>query len=145
MSYPLPRALRLMPALLLMFGLLAACEPGEPEAPSGHDGDTQDELVYATNDTIVVTGTLIDVTCHSEMEETNGDPQACEGDYVVNGYPVGLRQDDASTVWMLVTVPQALVDYLTHTSRVTGVVRSRGVLVPQQIEVRDGDAWAAIL
>jgi len=48
-------------------------------------------------------------------------------------------------VWMLVAVPQSLLDYLTTHVRVSGVVRSRGVLVPQQIGVRDGDDWAAVL
>lgn len=111
----------------------------EPAAPSDQPID------YAPEDTLVVTGTLLDATCHAEAEEQGGDPATCEGDYVVHGYPVGLRDDDRDTVWMLVTVPQALVDYLTSHARVTGIVRSRGVLVPQQIEVRDGDGWAAIL
>jgi len=133
-----------LPTLLLVLLTVVAigCQPEGPE----ETGSPSDQPVnYAPEDTLVVNGTLLDATCHAEMEEHGGDPSTCEGDYVINGYPVGLRDDDRDTVWMLVAVPQSLVDYLTTHARVTGIVRSRGVLVPQQIEVRDGDDWAAIL
>lgn len=134
------------PHVSLLLVLLTVFAIGcQPEAPEETASSPDRPVDYAPEDTLVVTGPLLDATCHAAMAERGDDPSACEGDYVVNGYPVGLRDDDRATVWMLVAVPQSLVDYLTMQARVTGIVRSRGVLVPQQIEVRDGDGWAAIL
>jgi len=133
-----------LPTLLLALLTVVAigCQREGPE----ETGSPFDQPVdYAPEDTLRVTGTLVDATCHAEMAVQGGDPRTCEGDYVINGYPVGLRDDDRDTVWMLVAVPQSLLDYLTTHVRVSGVVRSRGVLVPQQIDVRDGDDWAAVL
>jgi hypothetical protein len=46
---------------------------------------------------------------------------------------------------VLVTVPQLFADYMAETVRVRGKVRSDGVVMPDRVEVRDGDGWTFIL
>jgi len=134
--------------LLLSFGLFlgVACQSEEPktnpaDSASGTTGTTAAEL-----DTITVTGTLLDATCHSQADAAPSEtpvPLDCEGDYVSKGYPVGLRTE--GEVWLLSTVPQALADYLTSTARIRGAVRSEGVLIPIEVEVRRGDTWTTVM
>lgn len=131
-------------ALLLTASVLGCqTEPASPlgEASSAAPADSAPPV--ALRDTITLTGTLIDATCHAQEAEP---VDACEGRYVQAGYPVGVRVgavDDS--VWILVAVPQALGDYLRATARVTGRVRSDGILIPHRMAVRNGSTWTAIM
>lgn len=127
--------------ILVMAGLLVGCQSPETSPSSAEEPAPE---APAPQDTLTLTGTLIDATCHAQAA-----PEAvaeCEGKYVEAGYPAGVQIESMpDSVWILVAVPQALGDYLTSTVRVTGVVRSAGVLIPHQMEVRNGTEWAAIM
>jgi hypothetical protein len=124
------------------FLLLSACGSDATSSRS-HAGADSSTTPAAPRDTLTLTGTLIDATCHAQHE---ADASRCEGTYVRKGYPVGLKTGhDRSSVWILITVPQALGDYLTATARVTGVVRSDGVLIPHRMEVHDGAEWTTVM
>ncbi len=141
----------LLPATLLCIGVLVGCNADTANDVTVRDA-SETTLDVARGDTIVVTGTLLDVSCHADVSDQesleatrSGQALPCEGDHVLQGLPVGLRLDEDESVWILMTVPQAMVDYLLQTARVSGIVRSSGVLVPQQIEIREGSEWVAIL
>lgn len=125
-------------AVLLLSG---GCRSESLSASSAAVADSA-QTEPAMHDTISVTGTLFDVTC-----DTQGiSPGECDGTYVSQGDPVGLRtKEGTNDVWILVMVPQALADYLNATARAKGRVRSNGVLVPLQIEVRNGSVWTAVM
>jgi hypothetical protein len=123
--------------LAAAFVLFLGCQT-QPDAHETTDAPASP----AAFDTVTVTGTLIDATCHTR----DVPPSECEGQYVAQGYPVGLRPpSDDDLVWILVMVPQAVGDYLTSTARVTGVVRSKGVLVPHRMEVKNGQVWTSVM
>lgn len=128
----------------LLVGGLTGCQ-SEESTPALQDGVSQSDAAgVAFRDTLTLTGTLIDATCHAraDVEAT----AACEGKYVQAGYPVGIQTGaEPASVWILVTVPQALADYLTATVRVTGVVRSEGVLIPHRMAVQNGSTWTSIM
>jgi hypothetical protein len=130
--------------LLLAVGL-SACQPEAPAPETDRAAPVADSAnAVAFRDTITLTGTLIDATCHARME-ADAAP-TCEGKYVQAGYPVGVQTSaDSGAVWILVTVPQALADYLAATVRVTGVVRSEGVLIPHRMAVQNGSTWTSIM
>jgi hypothetical protein len=106
-------------------------------------------------ETVVVTGILIDSRCHSS------DPSHVSNDHVIDGelvkacatkcaklgFPTAILEasEDGSRVWMLVANAQALADYMAGTVRVTGSIRSEGVLVPDRVELQSGDTWTIIM
>jgi len=144
-----PRSSILRIVLTIFLGMsVAACqsEPSTPERAGATNSSASDAAgaEIAARDTITLTGTLIDATCHAQAAP--GATAECEGKYVEAGYPVGIQTDaDRESVWILVAVPQALGDYLTSTVRVTGVVRSEGVLIPHRMEVQNGSTWTSIM
>lgn len=89
-----------------------------------------------------VTGVLIDTRCYRAARAAADEClSASEG----RGFPVGVvRQDAEEEVWILVTAPQMLSDYLSKTVRVRGAVRSPGVLIPHRIELQTADGWMYI-
>ena len=131
-------------ALAVIIGL-GACQTEAPATEPDRPALSTDTAgAVAFRDTITLTGTLIDATCHAQANPD--DAATCEGKYVQAGYPVGVQTSaDPESVWILVTVPQALADYLTATVRVTGVVRSEGVLIPHRMAVHNGSTWASIM
>lgn len=128
----------------LLVGGLTGCQSEESASVSQDTVSRSNAAGIAFRDTITLTGTLIDATCHARDDVEATD--ACEGKYVQAGYPVGVQTSAApASVWILVAVPQALADYLTATVRVTGVVRSEGVLIPHQMAVQNGSTWTSIM
>ena len=141
----------LLGGLVLALFLCTACQSNQsdtPDADTADESPPQTESMSVDRDTLTLTGTLLDFTCHAQSEKASADredPLDCEGDYVAKGYPVGLRTEDDGEVWVLTTVPQALTDYLTSTARVTGVVRSEGVFIPHEIDIRKGTGWVTVM
>lgn len=123
--------------------ILSAC--GSDSTSARLHAETDSSTAAATpRDTLTLTGILVDVTCHAR--HGTGATDQCEGRFVREGYPVGLKTGrDRSSIWILVTVPQAFGDYLTTTARVTGIVRSDGVLIPHRMEVQDGSQWTTVM
>lgn len=122
------------PAVLAL--AITACAPDAPPTPAVAAG-------IAPGDTITVVGTLIDAKCHAEAPSAD-----CSGVYARQGFPVAVLETQPprqNVAWMLVTVPQALADYVDGTVRVTGEVRSFGVLIPHRVELRNGEAWTYIM
>ena len=134
-------AARSIAACLIVPALaLASCAPDAPPPPPP---DSAVAAGIAHGDTITVVGTLIDARCHAEAGSTD-----CSGVYARQGFPVAVLEHEAprrDVAWMLVTVPQALADYVDGTVRVTGEVRSFGVLIPHRVELRNGEAWTYIM
>lgn len=105
--------------------------------------------------TTVVSGTLIDTHCYGEdrrhvglgHDRAQGFVPGCAALCARYGYPVGVLPAAMSgrTVWVLVTSPAVLADYMAEQVRVTGQIRSEGVLIPHRIELRTGDKWTYIL
>ncbi|MEX0599719.1 MAG: hypothetical protein WD205_03680, partial [Rhodothermales bacterium] len=155
---------------LIVLVLLVGCQADEPEIPPDADG-RQDEaaegrdgatdpsgrppMAAAPGDVIALTGTLIDTHCYADDHANAGldhdRPQGFVPDCAIlcarSGFPVGLLLDDkrGPDVWILVTAPAVLADYMAQTVRVRGEVRSNGVLIPQRVELQQGDEWTFIL
>ncbi len=148
---------RLLSIILLSGALLAGCTADdasqEQSEASGHD-PLQGAATYALvqGDTTVISGTLVDTHCYADDHENVGPdhdrPEGhvpdCAALCARQGLPVGVLMDD-ETVWVLVTAPAVLADYMAGTVRVTGEVRSQGVLIPHRVEVQRGDEWTFVL
>ncbi len=153
---------------IVIFGgvLLAGCtaEDASPQrgetAPDHADHDAsgaQGARAYelAPGDTTTISGTLIDTHCyaddHANVSTDHERPQGlvpgCAALCARQGFPVGVLVDGApdEAVWVLVTAPAVLADYMAETVRVTGEVRSQGVLIPHRIALQRGDEWTFIL
>lgn len=134
----------LLPIVLLLGILLGGCSREQPGKPPPQPGET-----------VTFTGTLIDTHCYADdhaniandHERPQGHVRGCASLCARQGYPVGVLIDDDSDgdVWVLVTAPPVLADYMAQTVRVTGEVRSAGVLIPQRVELKHGNEWTFVL
>jgi len=134
--------------------ILASC--GERQPDTVHE---EDEIAYAVGDTVSVSGTLVDTRClsvnRSNMGMDHPDPvptsqtgAACARYCARQGFPVGLATGTAedSPVWMLLSTPPLLSDYMAQTVRVRGVVRSEGILTPLRVEAKRPDGgWTFVI
>ncbi len=73
--------------------------------------------------------------------------KACAEACANMGFPAAVLVDGKPNgdVWVLVTVPAVLADYMAEHVRVAGMVRSEGVLIPTRVEYQDGDNWLTIM
>ena len=149
----------LLVSILLLSLSAAGCKEQSPKArpDSGvaplSSSTEADEPIQG--DSLVVVGTLIDTRCFSldranlradhirDGQQVKACAQACAN----LGFPVAVLEngDPANDPWVLITVSQALADYMAGTVRVTGIVRSAGVLIPERIELQVGNEWTFIL
>jgi hypothetical protein len=118
-----------------------------------------DEEIYAVGDTVNVSGTLVDTRClssnwsninmdHPDPVPTSQTGEACAIYCARQGFPVGLATgpEPDSTVWMLLSTPQLLSDYMAQTVRIRGVVRSEGILTPVRVEAKKPDGgWTFVI
>ena len=142
------------PAFLLIAGLLVApCGTrlegeGEPPETVIEKTDSKDSTGVEVGAEITVLGRLINTLCYSADDPTEYDtsPECARGN-TEKGYPVAVLEADRSPkeAWILVTVPQIFVDYMGQTVRVTGEIRSSGVLVPTRVELQTEDGWMFIM
>lgn len=106
-------------------------------------------------DVVTVSDTLIDTHCYAsdhanlkmDHDRPEGHVPGCGAICAREGFPVGLLIDGVrdAQVWVLVTSPPVLADYMSRTVRIRGEVRSKGVLIPQRIELENQDGWTYIL
>lgn len=133
--------------------LLSSC--GTRESGSG---GAIDKPVYAQGDTITVSGTLVDTRCfavdrinvgmdHPAPVPANHSGEACAKYCARQGFPVGLAAgEDDSDVWILLSTPPLLSDYMAQIVRIRGVVRSAGILTPIRVEARTSDGrWTFVI
>lgn len=143
-----------IPAVIgLLF--LSACT----SRPEIEDSESLPEAIsYARGDTINVIGLLVDTRCfaankknigmdHPDPVPTSQTGAACARYCALQGFPVGVATGGADgPVWILLSSPQVLADYMEQTVRVRGVVRSEGVLIPERVEMRTTDGgWTFVL
>ena len=140
-------------AIGLLF--LSACS-SKPDV--GDSASAREAGLYAQGDTISVNGLLVDTRCfaanrqnlgmdHPDPVPTSQTGPACARYCALQGFPVGVAVDGPEgPVWILLSSPQVLADYMEQTVRVRGVVRSEGVLTPQRVEMQTTDGgWTFIL
>lgn len=110
----------------------------------------------AAGDTLTVLGTLIDSRCFQLDKDTNraddhvrpeGPVAACAEACARQGWPVAVLEGGRPEgyVWMLSFPAPVFAEYMAQPVRVLGQFRSEGILVPQRVEVRSGEAWTVIL
>ena len=130
----------------LSFMVAAGCQQPRPERVA---------IEYARGDSLEVSGTLIDSRCFN-LDPANvgvdhirpeGFVKACAQACANMGFPAAVLKngDPDDDVWVLIAVPAILADYMAETVRVRGVVRSAGILIPERVEIRDGDEWLTIM
>jgi len=59
------------------------------------------------------------------------------------GYPVAVVVD-SKTVWVLSESPKIFAKFLNDSVRVSGDIRSEGVLIPRTFERKSEEAWQRI-
>lgn len=133
--------------------MLSAC--GETQVESAE----LDAPVYAAGDTVSVSGILIDTRClaanwsnigmdHEDPVPTSHTGEACARFCAREGFPVGLATGTKkdSPVWMLLSTPPLLSDYMAQTVRIRGVVRSEGIITPLRVEAKRPDGgWTFVI
>jgi hypothetical protein len=91
-----------------------------------------------------VEGELVDTHCYAAGGATGEDHGAkCGKACAKSGIPVAVLTDGKA--WTLATNPAPLADAVGKTVRVTGEKNAESqVLVPDKVEVKDGDNWKEI-
>ncbi len=134
--------------------ILSSCADGQSEGGS-EAADPQ----YSVGDTVSVAGTLVDTRClatnwsnmgmdHPDPVPTGHTGEACARFCAREGFPVGLATGtkEGSRVWMLLSTPPLLSDYMAQTVRIRGVVRSEGILTPLRVEAKRPDGgWTFVI
>lgn len=109
-------------------------------------------------DAIELEGTLIDSRCFP-LDDRNAGPDhyrpepegfvtACARACAMQGFPVAVLEngDPEGNVWVLMTVPAMLADYMSQQVRISGTVRSAGLLIPDRIETYSSQGeWLTVL
>ncbi len=96
------------------------------------------------------TGVLVDMKCYSmNNDNTSDDHQSmekCATMCAKMGIPVGLLIDGkkGGKLYVLTLPAPALSDYMGQHVRVTGTKASKGVLIPDKIEIMKGDKYEEI-
>lgn len=141
--------------VLLSGAVLAGCaaDKNSPEQREESGRSTsQSTFALERGDTTTISGTLIDTHCYADdpdnvgrhHDRQRGHVRDCAALCARQGLPAGVLADDG-TVWVLVTAPAVLADYMAGTVRIRGEVRSDGVLIPHRVEVRRGNEWTFVL
>ncbi len=129
-------------ALVLMGVVLQAC--------SSDDAPVEDNMRTIPVETISISGTLFDSFCYSKLSE---DERAaipvrvdaeCAERSMKQGFPL-IVVVDTSEVWLLSENPRILRDALNDSVRVSGDVRSQGVLIPRKVSGKIDGAWSVII
>ncbi len=151
MKHTTRRLLKASP-LLVWLAVMSGCQQDERPAVV-----REDARVYAQGDTIQVAGILLDTRCfaanrqnygmdHPHPVPTSQEGAACARYCALQGFPVGLATEGRDgPVWMLLSTPPVLADYMAQYVRIRGVVRSKGVLIPERIEMKSGDEWKFVM
>jgi hypothetical protein len=87
------------------------------------------------------TGELVDMYCYTAAGAHGADHKDCGVKCAKSGIPVGVLVDGKAVT--IAANPIPLADYVSQTVRVTGDNKD-GILVPDKIEVKDGDNWKEI-
>lgn len=136
------RPLFILSFLTLLF-FLAACgdERGYTASPTASQSGSTPS--YAQGDTITVTGALFNVIC---SQQADAAPD-CDVEKSMEGFAVGVRaEQNGDAVWILYGQPTMIfADYMKQTVRIQGQVLSKGVLIPQRVELKSVDDWITIL
>ncbi len=88
-----------------------------------------------------VTGELVDMYCFTAAGAHGADHKDCGVKGAKSGLPVGVLIDGKAVT--IAANPIPLADYVSQTVRVTGDNKD-GILVPDKVEVKDGDNWKEI-
>lgn len=143
--------------LVLLTFWLAACGKNQAATESPKDS-TLAQPAYVQGDSLDVSGLLVDTNCfahnHDNLHVDHPDPVPtsqtgpnCARYCAKLGFPVAVLTDGQKNgkVWVLVTVGQALADYMGQTVRARGVIRADGILIPERMEVKSDEGWTFIL
>ncbi|NND71202.1 MAG: hypothetical protein HKN43_06455 [Rhodothermales bacterium] len=117
--------------------------------------DLQTGDAFKQGDAIEISGTLVDTRCFAENtnnigndhDRSEGHIQACGTACARLGFPVavvtgGLKD---GKVWVLLTNPQAMADYIAAPVRVSGTVGDNGIVIPERVELKTTSGWTIIL
>lgn len=133
------RSLTFFPLVVLLF--VAGCDAPR-EGPA-------DNMRTAPVESISASGILVDTWCYSRNDETRSrswPPRvdtACSNQSMRLGYPVAVVVD-IDSVWVLSESPRIFAKFLNDSVRVSGDIRSEGVLIPRTFERRVQDTWQTI-
>ncbi len=136
-------------ALLGLF-LFSGCQSGGPSPAE------EPAPVYEQGQSISMEGILIDTRCYPlnmdinrgmDHERPEGFVKACATACAMQGFPVAILRggEPDGEVWVLMTVPAVLADYMAEQIRVQGTVRSTGVLIPERVETLSEGEWLTVL
>ncbi len=110
----------------------------------------EDNMRTIPVETISISGTLFDSFCYSRLSD---DERAaipvqvdaeCSERSMKQGYPL-IVVVDTSEVWLLSENPRLLRDALNDSVRVSGDVRSEGVLIPRKVSGKIEGKWSVII
>lgn len=101
-------------------------------------------------ETISISGTLVDSFCYSQLSQSERaeipmrvDPECAERS-MKQGFPL-IVVVDTSEVWLLSENPRLLRDALGDSVRVSGDIRSEGVLIPRSVFGKIDGSWSVII
>lgn len=119
---------------------------GCAKEPETGDGAAEN----AAFESISISGTLVDSWCYPRLtkaertSDTLRIDESCAEYSLKNGFPLVVVVDTAER-WILSESPKLLHKAFNRRVRVTGDIRSQGVLIPRKVSARIGGAWTTLL
>ncbi len=129
---------------------LAGCAGYDKDVPPAAEAiaEVSPEPAIEPGTIITIKGQLISTICFGDENPEKHDVSLeCAVENTQKGIPVAVLEagKPAADAWILLTVPQIFSDYMGQTVRVTGDVRSQGVLNPTRVEWKKDEDWVFIM
>jgi hypothetical protein len=138
--------MKILAVLILIAGFMAAFIPVETTY--------SDEVVVS--ESVTVTGVLVDSKCYGEMPSMNkGNEHVvmmdgnqmkmpnCATACANMGIPAAIATKDGNTVTVIAPAGQ-LAEHMEKEIRIQGRMAYDGGLLPDKVEVREGDQWKEV-
>jgi hypothetical protein len=91
----------------------------------------------------VMEGRLVDLACYV-MDMSGSKHAKCGAHCAEKGLPVGFVDQKTSKIYTVLLPSPGLAKYLEQPARLTGEVQKEVLLVPEKLELKEGEAWKAV-
>ncbi|MBI4553587.1 MAG: hypothetical protein HY710_15085 [Candidatus Latescibacteria bacterium] len=102
-------------------------------------------LLRAAEETKTIEGELVDARCYAlDKANRGGDHKECATRCATAGTPVGVLDEKTGTVYVFLSMSKGYSAHVGKTVRVTGTVVHASQILPDKLEVKEGNAWKQV-
>ena len=102
-------------------------------------------LIRAAEETKTIEGELIDARCYAlDTMNRGSDHKECGTRCATSGTPVGVLDEKSKTVYVFLSMSKGYSAHIGKTVRVTGTVVHTSQILPDKLEVKEGNTWKQV-